>query len=51
MELGSRNCFFGSARESTFLEIYLFKNCPEGKFCGKFMKKRQKCTSSKVGFD
>ena len=37
--------------ESTFLEIYLFKKCPEGKICGKFLKKRQKCTLSKVGFD
>ena len=45
--------FFGKlcVCESTFLEIYLFKNCPEGKICGKFLKKRQKCTSSKVGFD
>ena len=39
-----------SVCESTFLEIY-FKNCPEGKTCGKFLKKWQKCTSSKVGFD
>ena len=28
-----------SVCESTFLEIYLFKNCPEGKICGKFLKK------------
>ena len=40
-----------SVCESTFLEIYFFKNCPEGKICGKFLKQRQKCTLSKVGFD
>ena len=32
-----------SVCESTFLEIY-FKNCPEGKICGIFLKKRQKYT-------
>ena len=37
--------------ESTFLEIYFFINCPEGNICGKFLNKRQTCTSSKVGFD
>ena len=40
-----------SVCESTFLEIYFFKNCPEGNICGTFLKKRQKCTSSKVSFD
>ena len=37
--------------ESTFLEIYFFINCPEGNIFGKFLNKRQTCTSSKVGFD
>ena len=32
------------------LKIY-FKNCPEGNICGTFLKKGQKCTLSKVGFD
>ena len=37
--------------ESTFLEIVMFKSCPEGKICGNFLEKRQKCTSSNAGFD
>ena len=28
-----------SVCESTFLEIYFFDNCPEGRICGKFLKK------------
>ena len=40
-----------SVCESTFLEIYFFKNCPEGKICVKFLKKKAKCSLSKVGFD
>ena len=31
--------------------MYFSKNCPEGSFCGTFLKKGQKCTLSKVGFD
>ena len=31
-----------SVRESTFLEIYIFKRCPEGRICGKFLKKKSK---------
>ena len=37
-----RTCVFGNL---------LLQNCPEGKICGKFLKKKQKCTLSKVGFD
>ena len=46
-------CFLFESRvcESTFLEICFFKNCPEHNICGTFLKKRQKRTLSKVGFD
>ena len=40
-----------SVCESTFFKMYFSKNCPEGSFCGTFLKKGQKCTLSKVGFD
>ena len=33
---------YKSVRESRLLEDYLFNNCPEGKICGKFLKKKAK---------
>ena len=40
-----------SVCESTFLEIYFFKNCPEGKICGKFLKKKGKMYFIEGRFD
>ena len=40
-----------SVYESTFLEIYFSKNCPEGKICGKFLKKKGKMYFIEGRFD
>ena len=39
VSIRSKNCNNNSVGESTFLEIFFCKICPEGKICDKFLKK------------